>query len=366
MVRRGCVWGALGLAIGIGGGCGLVLDTTPPATQDAGLPDAGRVPCDTDQQCSDGLFCTGVESCVDGFCQRGTRPACGDGISCTVDRCDEPSGMCVHDPDDTKCDADEQCRRATGCAPIQQCTDDSECQDESLCNGTEQCVDGRCEEGAPVACPDVGCLRRACDPDTGRCAATPDHDACADVIPCTGDICGSDGECVHDPIEGFCADEYGCTVDACRPNEDLADERGCIHYPNDAACPDALGPCHRFVCAPDVAVDEASGCGVATADLTNACDPRSTCDVRTGVCSALVQVECEEDAQCDDGDPCNGRERCVEFGAEQRCVAALAQSCPAEGDCFDAVCDIRGDENVCAPRRTSECFDGPVPPPGGG
>jgi hypothetical protein len=51
-------------------------------------PDGGSEVCD------DGIFCTGVERCVAGTCQR--EPVrCDDGIACSVDRCDRALDRCV-------------------------------------------------------------------------------------------------------------------------------------------------------------------------------------------------------------------------------------------------------------------------------
>jgi subtilisin family serine protease len=51
---------------------------------------APPTPCTSDAQCSDGLFCNGVETCViaTGVCQPGTDPCPGQG-------CDEVTDMCV-------------------------------------------------------------------------------------------------------------------------------------------------------------------------------------------------------------------------------------------------------------------------------
>ncbi|MEM9552826.1 MAG: reprolysin-like metallopeptidase [Acidobacteriota bacterium] len=53
--------------------------------------------CTSDAQCSDGLFCNGVETCNAGSCQAGTPP-CSGGQTCneTTDTCDDPSG-CLHE-----------------------------------------------------------------------------------------------------------------------------------------------------------------------------------------------------------------------------------------------------------------------------
>ena len=81
---------------------------------EAGLPESGvtddaapdgDVPpqCVSDEDCDDGLFCTGIEACVEGVCAAGETPVIDDGIDCTVDACDEAMGAITNTVDDTLC-----------------------------------------------------------------------------------------------------------------------------------------------------------------------------------------------------------------------------------------------------------------------
>lgn len=85
---------------------------------DAG-PDAGPVGCTSAAECSDGLFCNGVERCNAGTCGPGTPVTCDDSIGCTMNRCLEPtSGTtpdCDYVPIDSMCPAGQTCNPATGC-----------------------------------------------------------------------------------------------------------------------------------------------------------------------------------------------------------------------------------------------------------
>lgn len=82
--------------------------------------------CTSDEQCSDGLYCTGTEVCLSGTCRAGTPVSCNDGNSCTDDACTEESKSCsnvwkpcgISDsccgptctaPTDTDCSAPQQC-----------------------------------------------------------------------------------------------------------------------------------------------------------------------------------------------------------------------------------------------------------------
>jgi len=73
----------------------------PPATVDI-------IECFGDEDCDDGEFCTGVETCIDSVCVAGTTPDCDDGLFCNgVETC-EPGVGCVSPgnpcPDPDSCD----------------------------------------------------------------------------------------------------------------------------------------------------------------------------------------------------------------------------------------------------------------------
>ncbi|MEE9332454.1 MAG: hypothetical protein V3U89_09540 [Methylophilaceae bacterium] len=50
--------------------------------------------CNTANDCSDGLFCTGAATCQNNMCVAGTPPNCDDGIACTIDSCNEIANSC--------------------------------------------------------------------------------------------------------------------------------------------------------------------------------------------------------------------------------------------------------------------------------
>lgn len=50
------------------------------------------VSCEVDDDCDDGLVCSGFERCLDGRCWSGRPPLCNDGERCTRDLCLEPRG----------------------------------------------------------------------------------------------------------------------------------------------------------------------------------------------------------------------------------------------------------------------------------
>ncbi|MEE9609165.1 MAG: S8 family serine peptidase [Myxococcota bacterium] len=115
--------------------------------------DSALLGCSVDGDCDDGLFCNGPETCTGGICQAGAPVACSDGVSCTLDSCNEATDSC------------------------DQVADDSPCDNGLFCDGAETCdavLD--CQAGTPVAC--------------------------SDGVSCTADSCVEILGCVNEPIEG--------------------------------------------------------------------------------------------------------------------------------------------------------------------
>jgi hypothetical protein len=52
--------------------------------------------CTVDADCQDGNLCNGAEVCVSGACASGKPVNCDDGLFCTIDSCDPPTGTCNH------------------------------------------------------------------------------------------------------------------------------------------------------------------------------------------------------------------------------------------------------------------------------
>ncbi|MSP60807.1 MAG: hypothetical protein EXR72_10790 [Myxococcales bacterium] len=63
--------------------------------QSTGVPFGPSIAAATEITCSDGAFCNGDERSVNGKCVTGPAP-CDDGQACTIDLCDDPSGVCAH------------------------------------------------------------------------------------------------------------------------------------------------------------------------------------------------------------------------------------------------------------------------------
>lgn len=113
-----------------------------------GLVDDGIVcECITDEDCDDGVFCNGMESCGNNICQAA------------------PGGACP---------AHLTCDEANGCVG---CLTDNDCLGVEVCNATSH----QCE---PVSCPDDG------DP----CTTGAVHDHICEHAPIN--------DCGHDPNWG--------------------------------------------------------------------------------------------------------------------------------------------------------------------
>ncbi|MDH5493752.1 MAG: hypothetical protein OEY14_17495 [Myxococcales bacterium] len=313
---------ALVLMLGVSWGCGRT-DPTPvhwgadAARPDGGAPDAAMpdasedaLVCARDAQCDDGRFCNGAERCVMGACVTGAPESCDDGISCTLDRCDEEARACASIPDDTRCDAASSCDATVGCLG-RACDGDAGCDDGNFCNGEERCVDGRCALGAPIDCDDgVACTADLCDGPSRRCVHFGQDSLCNDRRFCNG--------------EERCVPELGC-----RPALSL--------------------PCEDGDACTDDGCDEATDACVSTprcADPSCAMDPRcSPLD-----CSPAGWSRCRTDAECapvssDCCCPCSsgGFEIAIRAGCEEIYLDTFSRT-----HCEGILCEMCLDVDRCA------------------
>ena len=117
--------------------------------------------CVNADDCNDGIFCNGVETCVNKTCQSGTSPCAADGIFCNgAETCDEQNDSCGHAGDPCQADltCDEERNACVGCL------EDAQCDDGLFCTGAESCLDGACQAGT-YPCPE-GVV---CDEETDEC-----------------------------------------------------------------------------------------------------------------------------------------------------------------------------------------------------
>jgi hypothetical protein len=293
--------------------------------------------CSNDGQCQDGVACNGFERCILGSCTAGEPIECDDGVDCTIDACQEPTGACLYTPVDSACDdaaacnGSETCDVSVGCvagAPWDctdgiDCTDDvcvepeppgttpscdytprhDRCQNDVFCDGEEQCVlELGCQPGDVPDCDDaVPCTHDSCDSGLDACAHAPDDTLCDDTLWCNGpETC--DAEPPGDISPGCrpgtapdCSDGIGCTVDTCDEATD-----SCRSTADPSSCPEPP-VCNAPVCDPTAV--PAIDCGYTPVPDGTACEvtPGSP-----GVCldGACIERGCgngvpDPDEECD-------------------------------------------------------------------
>ena len=204
--------------------------------------------CTSDADCDNGLFCDGAETCNlgTGACEAGTAPDCGDGVSCTVDSCNEGSDSCDNVPTDSLCD------------------------NGLFCDGAETCdVINDCQAGAAPNCDDgVGCTNDSCNEGSDSCDNTPDNANCDDGLFCNGaETCDAVNDCQagSDPCAGGACDEAGDVCLECSIDADCDDGLFCTGVETcvGGACQASGDPC---------------GAGETCNEGTDACDVAGNCD----------------------------------------------------------------------------------------
>ncbi len=339
-----------------------------PATQTCN--EAGGVcepiGCQSDAECNNGLFCDGTETCDTGTgeCLSGTPVDCSDGVGCTVDSCNEGTGSCDNTPDNTVCDNGLFCDGAETCDVVNDCQtgspidcsdgvsctvdscnegtgscdnapDDTVCDNGLFCDGAETCDPiNDCQAGTPPCDP----ATQTCDEAGGTCepvGCTMDAD-CDNGLFCDGtETCDTGtGECLPGtPV--VCGDGVSCTVDSCNEGTD-----SCDYVPDDAFCDDGLFCTGAEFCDP-------------TADCSSAgdpCAPGETCNEATDTCDL---PDLCAGVICDDGVFCNGVESCDPSTGQ--CVAGMPPSCDDGLACSVDFCDPTLDQCV---NNDSGCFPG--------
>src|SRR5437867_2978074 len=188
------------------------------------------------------------------------------------------------------------------------CMTNVDCPDDGVfCNGTESCdtVIGQCVSSGDPCFNGAECNNGPCDENT-HCA-TPAATACTpDANACTADQCDGSGNCTH-PANVTCDDGQFCN--------------------GTETCDAATGQCVNGT-APTC--DDAVVCTADSCDLT--------ANNNTGGCvNAPIARCCTADADCDDGDACNGLETCDV--ANQTCQAGTPVVCEDNDVCTTNTCD---------------------------
>jgi hypothetical protein len=373
--------------------------------------------------CNDGLFCTGTEICnvQNGGCESINPPSCADTFGCTTDYCDPNTDSCAHVAvnsncdNSTFCDGQETCsptsptaNPATGCmvgTPVAcgdgiPCTVDScneaaqacdhvpnngACDNGLFCDGVETCSAGQgCLAGNAVVCNDgLSCTGEVCSEAVQGCVVTVNNTICDDGLFCNGgESCDPNAP---PPGTGCVAGtNFACNPDAFSCTDETCDEvmMGCISTPNSANCPAGQ------LCLPGtLGSDPVSGCKPASACTTNGecddmndCNGVETCDTMQGICVAGTPVNCNDGIvctidscnpnggtctnmpnsnQCDDGLVCNGVEVCDPMNGDPNtgCIAGTPVVCDDSFSCTFDQCTEPG--GVCVNfEQNNLCDDG--------
>lgn len=295
-----------------------------------------------DENCDDGVFCNGAETCDLALgCQDAPPVVCpSDGIACTVESCDEQANTCTAVPDDDLCPCGQACNPGAGgcddsCSPatcdghVYQCgnclDDDADCDVDANdsncfgpCSNNEDGLDGAIpgQDNAPCkhdcyfdnnsGTGDDDCFwNHECDPlepSATTCEYDPDANtpgtqaSCAELEDMQSAECGA----VCGPLTPNGCDCFGCcTVDlpGLGPTEIFLGSA--VDGDGDATCttevfdaPNVLDLCHPCTQVPA---------------CLNACDP---CELCFG--QDQLPPECGGVQDCPGSTPCGlpGQEPC--------------------------------------------------------
>ncbi len=219
------------------------------------------------------------------------------------------------------------------------CTTGADCNDLNPCNGMEACIDGTCTAGTP---PDDGTTCEADDDPTTR-------DLCVGGL-CAPTRCG-DGYLDADNDEQ-CDDGNDVDGDGC-------DNDCTFSCTEDADCDDGNECNGQESCNADTHQCEA---GTPLDDGTDCADGAGSCF--GGICGPRA---CTEDADCDDGNECNGTESCTAgrcaAGTPLDCDdgdACTADTCVPGGGCVNVLIDGDGDGQAATTLGAcgTDCNDG--------
>jgi len=278
--------------------------------------------------CDDDLFCTVDDVCGGGSCA-GTPKDCSDGVSCTgTETCDEDANTCLSGT--TTCSSDEICDAVsdTCVTTCPGCLVGAVCYGDGQSNPTNPCQ--KCDvsltqsawsDNDGVACDDGEFCTVNDTCSSGACSGTARD--CSDGVDCTGtETCAEDaGVCLSGTTT--CS-----SVEICDAVSDT-----CV-----ATCPGCLV---ATVCYGNGQANPANICQKCNVSLSQsawsdndgvACDDGEFCTVDDtcsgGACSGTAR-------DCSDGLDCTGTETCAEDAGV--CLPGTT-TCPSEEIC-DAISD---------------------------
>lgn len=268
-----------GLDAGGDGGPGL--DAGPDAAVGDGGADGGPLPeCEAPDECDDGVACT-TDDCVEGrcvtvmddsqcstdvACQRAICTAtgcattaaedgseCSDGVFCNgVDSCE--AGACTQHAGDP-CPGASRCEEASGlCAG---CVNDGDCPSDRVGSWSQCSYGDPCDEAAARqrTVTTYQCLAGSCRAsdrsDTEPCARDTDGSSCGSDSYGGWSGCAYDGICDQDGSESRTVTQLVCRGGSCRSEVAPDETRACNRATDGTSCdPTQTGPfgaCQDFV-----------------------------------------------------------------------------------------------------------------------
>ncbi len=193
--------------------------------------------CQADADCNDGAFCNGSERCVSGMCVPAATVPCNDGVACTVDSCNEATDACTYSPQHTACNDGLYCNGTEQCSllgctagtPIV-CNDGISCTVDSCNEATDSCAyspqntlcsNGLYCDGVETCSASLGCVAGTAPCTGGTCQESTD--TCSSAPSCTDGVkngtetdkdCG--GSCSGCALGKTCAVNADCAQGTCQ------------------------------------------------------------------------------------------------------------------------------------------------------
>jgi uncharacterized repeat protein (TIGR01451 family) len=295
-----------------------------------------------DSLCADGLWCNGTEYCDAALgCRAGTPPAVDDGISCTVDTCDEANDTISHNPDDSLCaDSGWFDTNSTRWVELDACREKEQKEQEYRSYYCDLAAD--CQyEVTQTRWVDTGNIQPKPDGilcDDGNACTISDHCSggtcvgggslsCDDGNICTNDLCNPRSGCYYENNTNPCDDGLYCTVnDACSGGI-------CSGTPRD--CSALNGQCALGVCSEGL-----QACVMEPTNEGGTCDDGLWCTVsdacRSGSCQGVPR-DCDDGLACSIDSCSEAAQRCEhDYSGCQGCIS-LEKTGPATAHVGDTI-----------------------------